>query len=43
MIMSLFFERLAAILFIVISVGFITGNILSHWSMVASGSCAGYW
>ncbi len=42
MIMSLFFERLAAIVFIVISVGF-TGNILSHWSMVASGSCAGYW
>ena len=42
MIMSMFLVRLAAIVFIVISVGS-SGNILSHWSMAVRGSCEGYW
>ena len=40
-IMSMFLERLVAIVFIVISVGS-SGNIMSHGSMAVSGRCAGY-
>ena len=42
MIMSMFLGKLAAIVFGVMSVGS-SGNVLSHWSMAVSGSCAGYW
>ena len=42
MIMYMFLERLVAIVFIVISVGY-SGNILSHWFMTVSESCVGYW
>ena len=40
--MSMFLERLVAIVFGVMSVGS-SGKILSHWFMVVSGSCARYW
>ncbi len=42
MIMSMFLERLAAIVFGVMSVGS-SGKVLSHKFLVVSESCAGYW
>ena len=42
MMMYMFLERLPAIVFGVMSVGS-SGKVLSHWLMVVSGSCAGYW
>ena len=41
-IMYMFLERLAAIVFGVMSVGS-SGKVLSHWFMAVSESCAGYW
>ena len=42
MVMSMFLGRLAAIVFVVRSVGS-SGKVLSHWFMAVSGGCAGYW
>ena len=42
MMMSIFLERLVAIVFGVMSIGS-SGKILSHWFMAVSGSCVGYW
>jgi len=42
MMMSMSLERLAAIEFGVMCVGF-SGKVLSRWFMAVSGSCAGYW
>ena len=42
MMMSMFLESLAAIVFCVMSVGS-SGKILSHWFMVVSENCAGHW
>jgi hypothetical protein len=42
MMMSMFLERLAAIVFGVMSVGS-SGKRLSHWFISVSGSCVGYW
>jgi hypothetical protein len=42
MMMSTFLERLVAIVFGVMSVVSSTKR-LSHWFMVVSGSCMGYW
>ena len=41
MMMSIFLERLAAIVFGVMSVGY-SGKRLSHWFIVISGNCVGY-
>ena len=42
MMMSMFLGKLAAIVVGVMSVGS-SRKILSHWFMVVSGNCAGYW
>ncbi len=41
MIISISLERLAAIVFGVMSVGS-SGNMLSHWFIVVRGICVGY-
>ena len=41
MMLLLFIERLAAIVFGVMNIGY-SGKRLSHWFIAVSGSCVGY-